>query len=86
MAKKKRTKWIIGLSSVAAFTGFVGLLNKTDSASSNNAAAYENESTQIMPNNQNPFSEDNQNNGSSNTWSGDYDGDASEDRRQQLLQ
>ncbi|GKU83655.1 hypothetical protein [Niallia sp. NCCP-28] len=65
MKKNKKTKWLIGLSSVAAFTGFVGLLNKSNtithedvaaSASINNGST---QSEQTMPNTQNPFSDDN---------------------------
>ena len=35
MAKNKGLKWIVGLSSVAVFTGFVGLSQKYDQSQSN---------------------------------------------------
>ncbi|WP_445488853.1 hypothetical protein [Niallia sp. 03133] len=83
MANRKRTKWIIGLSSVAAFTGFIGFLNKSDSTGKSDDEEYNNQPEQTMPNSQNPFSTDNssQNNGSSTSggsWSGGYEGAESE--------
>ena len=41
MAKNKGIKWMVGLSSVAVFTGFVGLSQKYDQTS-NTSGAYQN--------------------------------------------
>lgn len=69
MKKNKKTKWIIGLSSVAAFTGFVGLLNKSNTITNEGLASINtngnSQTEQTMPNTQNPFSDDNSSQGPS---------------------
>jgi len=78
MKTNKKVKWLIGLSSVAAFTGFVGILNKSNaitnaevasSPSLNNGNA---QTEQTTPNAQNPFSDDNSSSSGSESANGDY--------------
>lgn len=52
MAKNKGLKWIVGLSSVAVFTGFVGLSQKYDqsNAMTTNATQNNNDNSSYFPN------------------------------------
>lgn len=59
----KKTKWIIGLSSVAAFTGFIGFLNGTTSTGASQQTAYNNQPNtngqqSETPSSQNPFAQE----------------------------
>lgn len=93
----KKTKWIIGLSSVAAFTGFIGFLNGITSTESSQHTAYNqsgsNGQQSEIPSSENPFAQEDPSNsssdsytipdggssGSSDSWTGDYQGDSSTD-------
>ncbi|MEK4669419.1 hypothetical protein [Niallia sp. FSL R7-0271] len=83
MASKK-TKWIIGLSSVAAFTGFIGFLNGTTSTGNSQQTAYnQSGGTSELPSSQNPFAQEDgsqiPSNGSNGSYTTPDDGSGSSD-------
>ncbi len=58
MAKQRGIKWIIGLSSVVLFTGFIGLAEKYDQANatnSTNTSGTTNKSSQNSRDSSTPF-------------------------------
>ncbi|MCL1631622.1 hypothetical protein M3N64_06625 [Sporolactobacillus sp. CPB3-1] len=67
MAKNKAVKWIVGLSSVVLFSGFIGLAEKFDQADAASSTDQSNSGSQSAQNGQNsdhastPFFSDDEN-------------------------